>query len=77
MKEQGKIVQVDGPVVDVQFDANRVPAIYNALEIEMPSKGRLVLEVQQHLGEGSFELLLCLRQGVVRGQLVIDTGTPY
>ena len=56
---QGKIVQVIGPVVDVEFEPGKLPAIYNALEV--PNAGstdvfaysaKLVLEVAQHLGEG-------------------------
>src|SRR6478735_9063243 len=60
MSNQGTIVQVIGPVVDVDFsESGKLPAIYEALEITFDAAGvstRLVLEVQQHLGQG----LLCL-----------------
>ncbi len=46
----GNVAQIIGPVVDVQFPEGKVPAIYNALEIEL-NKKTLVLEVQQHLGD--------------------------
>ena len=52
---KGTIVQVIGPVVDVDFSASTLPKIYEALEIEFTVEGvktKLVLEVQQHLGEG-------------------------
>ena len=55
MSNIGKIVQVIGAVVDVQFDADKIPEIYNALEVSLKVEGkttRLVLEVQQHLYEG-------------------------
>ena len=56
MENTGTIVQVIGAVVDVQFDPQRIPAIYNALEVSLKSDDgstkRLVLEVQQHLYEG-------------------------
>ncbi|HZK66946.1 MAG TPA: F0F1 ATP synthase subunit beta, partial [Chloroflexota bacterium] len=45
----GKVIQISGPVVDVEFPPDQLPKIYNALEIELGGK-RLVLEVQQHLG---------------------------
>ena len=52
---KGKIVQIIGPVVDVEFPVGQLPAIYNALtlEYEMPGVGKtkLTLEVQQHLGD--------------------------
>ena len=51
MPEPGKVVQVIGPVIDVQFPEQQVPEIYSALKITDPSKGiDLTLEVQQHLG---------------------------
>lgn len=80
MHNQGKIVQVIGPVVDVQFEPAKVPAIYNALEIKVKVEGResrLVLEVQQHLGEGLVRAIaMSTTEGLVRGQLMADTGAP-
>ena len=69
----GKITQVIGAVVDVQFDDN-LPAILNALETD--NKGnRLVLEVAQHLGENTVRTIaMDSTEGLVRGQEVADTG---
>jgi len=52
MAEQsvGKVVQVVGPVVDVQFPPDGLPELYNAIEIDMENGEKLVVEVQQHLG---------------------------
>jgi F-type H+-transporting ATPase subunit beta len=71
----GKITQVIGAVVDVQFDDN-LPAILNALETE--NKGnRLVLEVAQHLGENTVRTIaMDATEGLVRGAAVTDTGVP-
>jgi F-type H+-transporting ATPase subunit beta len=80
MHKQGKIVQVIGPVVDVQFDSTSVPAIYNAIELKVMVEGResrLVLEVQQHLGEGLVRAIaMSTTEGLVRGEAVTDTGGP-
>jgi len=70
----GKIVQVIGPVVDVEFE--RPPLIYSGLEVEK-GDGRLVLEVQQHLGANVVRAVaLGPTDGLFRGQKVIDTGKP-
>lgn len=77
-ENKGKIVQVLGAVVDVQFDEKKVPAIYQALEIRYQVQGketRLVLEIQQHLGEGRVRAVaMSSTEGLVRGMEVIDTG---
>ena len=74
----GKIVQVLGAVVDVQFDVKNVPAIYQALHIHYEYQGRpttLTLEVQQHLGEGLVRAVaMSTTEGLVRGMDAIDTG---
>jgi F-type H+/Na+-transporting ATPase subunit beta len=71
----GKITQVIGAVVDVQFDGH-LPAILNALETENQGK-RLVLEVAQHLGESTVRTVaMDSSEGLVRGQDVTDTGQP-
>lgn len=77
---QGKILQVLGPVVDVQFDGD-VPAILNAITTEVPAvdpsqKPRvLVLEVAQHLGDGTVRAIaMDSTDGLTRGSLVKDTG---
>ncbi len=73
----GKIVQVLGAVVDVQFDTkSSLPDIMNALETNNNGK-RLVLEVAQHLGEGIVRTIaMDVTEGLVRGEDVTDTGEP-
>ncbi len=71
----GKITQVIGAVVDVQFDGD-LPAILNALETTNGGN-RLVLEVAQHLGESTVRTIaMDSSEGLVRGQEVTDTGQP-
>jgi F-type H+-transporting ATPase subunit beta len=76
----GKIVQVIGPVVDVQFAENAIPAIYQALTVEFPVSGKtekLTLEVQQHLGGGVVRAIaMSSSEGLKRGMDVVDTGGP-
>lgn len=75
-KSTGKIVQIIGPVVDVEFAKGNLPQIYNALEIQKGQE-RLVLEVQQHLGENLLRTIsLGSTDGVKRGMPVLDTGEP-
>ncbi|MEM6621214.1 MAG: F0F1 ATP synthase subunit beta [Pseudomonadota bacterium] len=75
MAEVGKITQVIGAVVDVQFD-DHLPAILNALETDN-NGNRLVLEVAQHLGENTVRTIaMDSSEGLVRGQTVSDTGAP-
>ncbi|MCZ8078674.1 MAG: F0F1 ATP synthase subunit beta [Fuscovulum sp.] len=72
---QGKVTQVIGAVVDVQFDG-ALPAILNALETENNGK-RLVLEVAQHLGESTVRTIaMDATEGLVRGAVVRDLGAP-
>ena len=72
----GTVSQIIGPVVDVQFAADKIPAIYNALEIEL-NKKNLVLEVQQHLGDGVVRAVaMDTTDGLKRGTKVSDTGAP-
>src|SRR5262250_2722306 len=71
----GKITQVIGAVVDVQFEGY-LPAILNALETTNGGN-RLVLEVAQHLGESTVRTIaMDTSEGLVRGQEVTDTGQP-
>jgi F-type H+-transporting ATPase subunit beta len=81
MSNIGKIVQVIGPVVDVDFSATgKLPAIYNALEITLDFGGksqRLVCEVQSHLGDGWVRSVSMIStDGLKRGMDVLDTGGP-
>ena len=80
-QHEGRIVQVIGPVVDVEFGDGHVPAVYNALNISrvLPSgeTSTLVCEVQQHLGEDRVRsVAMDSTDGLVRGMPVIDTGGP-
>src|SRR6266536_1212639 len=77
---KGKIVQIIGPVLDIEF-ADKLPAIYNALtvEYEMPGAGRtkLTLEVQQHLGDNWVRAIaMSTTEGLKRGYEVTDAGGP-
>jgi len=74
----GTIVEVIGPVLDVKFEGE-LPAIYNALEIQVPQEdgasNRLVAEVQQHLGDNKVRAVaLDNTDGIARGLEVVDTG---
>lgn len=72
----GQISQVIGAVVDVQFPAGNLPLILNALEVQ-DHDIRLVLEVAQHLGENTVRTIaMDATEGLVRGQNVVDTGSP-
>ncbi|NBD30492.1 MAG: F0F1 ATP synthase subunit beta [Alphaproteobacteria bacterium] len=73
--EKGKITQVIGAVVDVQF-GDHLPAILNSLTTDNNGK-KLVLEVAQHLGENTVRTIaMDATEGLVRGQEVADTGAP-
>ena len=74
MPTKGKIKQIIGAVIDVQFDGE-LPEIFNALEIKRETGEKLVLEVQQHLGEDSVRTIaMDGTDGLVRGMEVVDTG---
>jgi F-type H+-transporting ATPase subunit beta len=72
----GKIIQVMGPSVDVEFEAEHLPQILNALEVKMKDR-TLVLEVAQHIGDNVVRAIaLASTDGLVRGMEVADTGAP-
>ena len=72
----GKIVQVIGTVVDVEFPPGEMPAIYNSLETKI-GDGKLVLEVEQHIGNNWVRCLaLGPTEGLKRGEDTNDTGSP-
>lgn len=76
---QGRVVQVMGPVIDVEFDKGHLPAIYNALKLSNPAindhPDNLVLEVAQHLGENVVRTIaMDSTDGIRRGMPVKDTG---
>ncbi|MFW9604351.1 MAG: F0F1 ATP synthase subunit beta [Trichlorobacter sp.] len=78
-QNKGKISQVIGAVVDVEFEPGQLPPIYNALRVTNPAiddtENNLVLEVAQHLGENSVRTIaMDSTDGLKRGQLVADTG---
>ncbi len=75
----GKVTQVIGPVVDVEFDRGKLPPIFNAVKLTNPSiddrEGNLVLEVAQHLGENTVRCIaMDSTDGLVRGMQAVDTG---
>jgi len=80
MSNTGKIVQIIGPVVDVDFSAGQLPKIYDALETTADvngEKSKVVLEVQQDLGEGWVRAVaMSSTEGLRRGGEVIGTGAP-
>ncbi len=78
----GKVVQIIGPVVDIEFSNSSLPPIYQALRItsegfDVPNPINVVCEVQQHLGEGRVRTVSMLpTEGMVRGMKAQDTGGP-
>ena len=74
---KGRVVQVLGPVVDVEFPQGHLPTIHNAIELQTPDGERLVFEVEQHLGN---DWVRCVAmgptEGLRRGVEVTDTGSP-
>lgn len=78
MANKGKVKQIIGAVVDVHFpDNQQLPEIYNSLELVKENGEKLVLEVQQHLGEDSVRTISMEgTEGLVRGTEVVDTGKP-
>jgi len=74
-KNVGKIKQIIGPVVDVEFE-NELPPILNALHVKVDGN-RIVLEVAQHLGENTIRsIAMSATEGLKRGEEVTDTGAP-
>jgi F-type H+-transporting ATPase subunit beta len=77
----GKVVQIIGPVLDVEFQPEQLPELYTALKVEGPGgdaqRVRLVAEVQQHIGRNQVRAVaMSSTDGVVRGMEVVDTGGP-
>jgi F-type H+-transporting ATPase subunit beta len=76
----GRVVQVIGPVLDVEFEPEHLPELYNALVVELEGGGgarRVVVEVQQHIGRNQVRAVaMSTTDGVVRGMPVVDTGQP-
>ncbi|MEV0902917.1 F0F1 ATP synthase subunit beta [Actinoplanes sp. NPDC049802] len=76
----GRVVRVIGPVVDVEFPRDAMPAIFNALHVEVTLSGgtkKLTMEVAQHLGDNLLRAIsMQPTDGLVRGSAVVDTGAP-
>ena len=77
-KVTGKVLQIVGPVIDVEFDAGvELPKIYDSLEIKRNDDSVLVLEVQSHIGENAVRTIaMDSSDGLSRGTEVIATGAP-
>src|SRR3954451_17135487 len=73
----GQVIQITGPVVDIEFPSGHLPAIYNAVEIQREGQGPLTCEVQQHLGNNWVRAVaMTTTDGLARGVEVVDTGAP-
>ncbi len=73
----GRVIQITGPVVDIEFPPGGLPAIYSAVEVERPGQDPLVCEVQQHLGNNWVRTVaMTTTDGLARGTAVRDTGAP-
>lgn len=76
----GRVIQVIGPVVDIEFPPEQLPAIYNAIRIEGQNgdvKVKLTAEVMQHLGDSAVRCVaMSSTDGLVRGMTAVDTGAP-
>src|ERR1700687_6019535 len=78
----GHVIQISGPAVDVQFVEGAMPPIYQALKVvsdgfTVPNPIDVILEVQQHLGEGRVRCVaMQATEGMVRGMKAIDLGGP-
>ncbi|RTZ91593.1 MAG: F0F1 ATP synthase subunit beta, partial [Deltaproteobacteria bacterium] len=78
-KNEGRIVQVIGPVVDIEFESENLPAIFNAVKISNPTisdeEWNLIVEVAQHLGDNTVRCIaMDTTDGLVRGMKALDTG---
>ncbi len=74
---KGRISQIIGPVLDVEFEEGNLPAIYNAIKVERTDGSELIAEVHQHLGENMVRAVaMDSTDGLTRGMDVLDTGAP-
>src|SRR5258706_209649 len=82
MAKEGKVLQVIGPVVDVEFEEVELPPIYQALKVssegfDVPEPISITVEVQQHLGEGRCRCIAMQpTEGLIRGMKAVDTEGP-
>jgi F-type H+-transporting ATPase subunit beta len=76
-KNTGKITQIIGAVLDIKFDAESMPNLYNSITIKRQNGDQLIVEVAQHLGD---DVVRCISmgptEGLVRGMEAVDTGNP-
>jgi len=78
----GKVIQISGPAVDIQFEEAKIPPIYQALRItsegfNVPAPISIIVEVQQHVGEGRVRCVAMeATEGMVRGMKALDLGGP-
>ena len=76
----GKVVQIIGPVIDIEFAGGALPAIYNAVRVTGESSGEqidVIVEVEQHLGENRVRTVaMKATDGLQRGMMATDTGGP-
>ena len=73
----GQVIQITGPVVDIEFPAGELPAILNAVEVDREGQEPLVCEVAQHLGNNWVRTVaMTTTDGLARGTRATDTGGP-
>jgi F-type H+-transporting ATPase subunit beta len=73
----GRVIAITGPVVDIEFPAGQLPAIFNAVEIDIGEGEKLTAEVQQHLGNNWVRAVaMTTTDGLARGATAHDTGAP-
>ncbi|MGZ9431811.1 F0F1 ATP synthase subunit beta [Mycoplasma sp. CB776] len=74
-KNIGKIVQILGPVIDVKFESGKLPALLNALEVNLNANKKIILEVEQHIGDDVVRTIAMeMTYGLSKGLEVVDTG---
>jgi len=73
----GRVIQITGAVVDIEFPAGKLPAIYNAVEVQRGDGVKIICEVQQHLGNNWIRsVAMTTTDGLARGVDAVDTGSP-
>ena len=76
-KNIGRVVQIQGPVIDVKFDDNHMPELLTAIKVALGNDKYLTIEVAQHIGD---DIVRCISmgptEGLIRGMEAIDTGAP-
>ena len=74
---KGKITQIIGPVLDIEFEKGELPEIYNAIKIKRDDGSELITETQQHLGENIVRTVaMDSTDGLMRGMEAVDLGEP-